>query len=115
MQKRFFNVVNGGLREGASVERSVNPRTGDPLWDAPVASIGDLDEAVAAAKKAFKSWSVTTTEERSAVLVKLAERIKEHGEELQEILASETGKSVSGRALPPGVPGGDADLCCSAS
>ena len=95
MQLQFFNVINGECRTGSNTERGVDPRTEEPLWDAPVASTGELDEAVEAARKAFEGWSVTTIEERKAVLAKVAERIKENAEELQEILARETGKSVS--------------------
>lgn len=95
MQIQFFNIINGECRSSTNVERGLDPRTEEALWEAPVASTEDLDEAVAAAQKAFKTWSVATIEERKAVLVKFAERIKQHGEELQHIVGRETGKSVS--------------------
>ncbi|MBE3044584.1 aldehyde dehydrogenase family protein [Candidatus Bathyarchaeota archaeon] len=102
---QFSNVINGECRAGSTTERGVNPRTEEQLWEAPVASAAELDEAVAAARKAFVSWSVTTTEERAAVLVKIAGRIGEHAEELQGIFAAETGKSVSAARFPWKCPG----------
>lgn len=100
MAAQFFNVVNGECRSSTNTERGVDPRTEEELWEAPVASAQDLDDAVAAAKEAFKAWSTTTVEERKAVLVKMAERIKGNAEELQELNAKETGKSVSVGAVP---------------
>ena len=92
---QFFNIVNGECRSGTSTDRGANPRTEQALWDAPLASTQDLDDAVAAAQAAFKSWSLTTIDERKAVVAKISETYTEHAEELQDILAQETGKSVS--------------------
>lgn len=95
MTYTFYNTINGENRIRANVHRGVDPRTEKELWDAPIASVEDLDEAVAAAEKALKTWSRSTIEERKEVLTKMAEKLKEHAAEIEEIVKLETGKSVS--------------------
>jgi hypothetical protein len=96
----FFNIVNGECRSSDDVHQGINPRTEELLWKAPLATVADLDEAVAAAEKALPEWSGHSLAERQALLVKLAETMKAHSAELQEIVMQETGKSVS---IPPDV------------
>jgi aminobutyraldehyde dehydrogenase len=70
-------LINGRFTDGAAApETIVNPATG-----APITTIGSADEAqvgaaVAAAQSAFKSWGRTTPQERSLMLLKLADRIE---------------------------------------
>ncbi len=101
----FYNIIDGERRpkaaaEGkaladAAVHYSVDPRNEEQLWPCPVASTRDLEEAIASANTAFKSWSQTTVAERQALLVRIAEQIKAHEVGLTDILRRETGKSVS--------------------
>jgi acyl-CoA reductase-like NAD-dependent aldehyde dehydrogenase len=93
MTYTFYNTINGEKRSSANVHRTVDPRTEQDLWDAPIATTQDLDEAVAAAEKALETWGRSTIEERKAALVKIAEKMKEHAAELEEIIRLETGKS----------------------
>ena len=46
----------------------VNPATEEPMYDVAVGSKADVDKAVAAARKAFETFSVTTREERIELL-----------------------------------------------
>lgn len=92
---KFFNIINGECRSSSRVHQCVNPRTEETLWDAPLASTDDLDEAVQAAKEAQKSWGKTTTAHRQQLLKQLGEKLEEHRQELVDILIQETGKSVS--------------------
>ena len=91
---KFWNVVNGEKRDGETAHQCLDPRTEEPLWDAPIASVKDLDEAVAAAQKAYKTWGKSTVDERKALLVKIAETYQANQEELFDIVMKETGKSV---------------------
>ena|ERR1700753_1727489 len=94
MEPQFFNVINDELRGSKETHRVANPRTEELLWDAPVASAQDLDDAVSSALKAFPAWAKSTTAERQAALVKLGEVLRDHEEELTDILMKESGKSV---------------------
>ncbi len=95
MQLQFHNIINDELRGSETTHKVTDPRTEEPLWPCPVASTQDFEDAVAAAQDAFKTWGRTTVPERQALLVKLAENLQEHAEELTEILRKETGKSAS--------------------
>ncbi|AEO71223.1 uncharacterized protein THITE_2123393 [Thermothielavioides terrestris NRRL 8126] len=93
MQPQFYNVINDELRGSKETHRVIDPRTEEELWPCPVATTQDFEDAVAAAQKAFTSWSQTTVAERQALLVKLADVIRDNAEELASILMRETGKS----------------------
>src|SRR3546814_1163614 len=51
-------------------------------WSSDVCSSDLVDDAVAAAKAAFKSWSQTTRDERLAVLTRIVEEYKKRGADL---------------------------------
>ncbi|KAK1980528.1 aldehyde dehydrogenase [Colletotrichum cereale] len=89
----FYNIIDGQRRASDSHHRCTDPRTEEPLWDAPIATLHDLEDAVAAAQKALLTWSKTTIKERSEYLSKIVHVYNAHKEELQEIIMKETGKS----------------------
>lgn len=91
---QFFNVINGERRSAASFHQVTDPRTEEPLWDAPVATSEDLEEAINAAQKAFKTWSKSTIPERQEALLKMVDLVNENAAELSEYARRETGKSV---------------------
>ncbi len=95
MQLQFYNVINDELHGSEETHQVTDPRTEEPLWPCPVATTQDFEDAVTAAQKAFKTWSLTTIPERQALLVKLAENLQDHADELTEIIRKETGKSAS--------------------
>ena len=64
------------------------------MWDAPLATTEDLEEAIAFAREAQSSWGRTSVTHRQALLKRLGERLEEHREELVAYLMKETGKSV---------------------
>jgi 1-pyrroline dehydrogenase len=81
--------------DGAS-EIIISPATGEKLAEVPKASAEDVDRAVAAARKAFdETWSETTPGERMSAMLKLADLVEEHGEELGRIESENVGKVLS--------------------
>src|ERR1700759_1313572 len=66
----------------------VNPATEEPMYEIALGSKADVDKAVAAAKRAFETFSQTSREERVALLTKVVEiykgRIKEIGASVSE-------------------------------
>lgn len=91
---QFYNIINGETRSSTTSHKVTDPRTEEALWDVPVATQADLEEAITAANKAFKTWGKTTIPERQAVLAKMSEVIEKHAPELSEMARRETGKSV---------------------
>jgi 1-pyrroline dehydrogenase len=95
-QARMF--VGGEFVDAVSGETLpvVNPATGEVIAHVPRAGEEDVDRAVRAAQKAFDEvWFDTTPGERSAMLLKLADRIEEHAEELGRLEAENVGKPIS--------------------
>ncbi|KAI1188421.1 Aldehyde/histidinol dehydrogenase [Nemania serpens] len=89
----FYNVIDGKPRGSGANEQVVDPRTEEALWDVPVASARDLDDAVEAANRAFKTWKLTTPAERHKVLQDIADCLRVNKDLLAQIHAKETGKS----------------------
>jgi betaine-aldehyde dehydrogenase/aminobutyraldehyde dehydrogenase len=91
------NFIGGEWVDSASGETMevLNPATGEVIAEVPKASAKDVDRAVQAAKKAFEEWFETTPGERAEVLLKLADVIDEHAEELAELESRNVGKPLS--------------------
>jgi aminobutyraldehyde dehydrogenase len=86
-------LIGGRFVAGeAAPERALNPRTGERLADVPSASLAQVDAAIAAARRAFGTWSRTTPGERSRALLKLADAIEADAPALAKIEAANTGK-----------------------
>ncbi len=80
---------SGGARETQEV---LNPATGQPLAPLPLASIQDLDDALEAAERGFRTWRATPPEMRAAVLIKAAALLRERAERIATIATLEQGK-----------------------
>jgi delta 1-pyrroline-5-carboxylate dehydrogenase len=68
----FRLMINGRPTPGASTLDVINPATGQRLTTCARADKAQLDEAVAAAKTAFVTWSVTSLDQRRQALLKIA-------------------------------------------
>jgi betaine-aldehyde dehydrogenase len=93
---KLQNFIDGELVDAAdrATEEVLNPATGEPIAEAPLSSAEDVDRAVAAARRAFDSWSRTTPKERSERLLALADVFEEHAGELSAIESAEAGKPI---------------------
>jgi 1-pyrroline dehydrogenase len=80
--------------EGETME-VLNPATGETIAEVPRGSAKDVDRAVAAAKQALPEWLETTPGERAELLLKLADALDEHAEELAQLESLNVGKPLS--------------------
>ena len=86
-------LINGKFTPGQGAEESiVNPATGKPVATVPEASAAQVDTAVLAARSAFKTWGQTTPQERSLLLLRLAERIEQDAAAFAELESLNCGK-----------------------
>ena len=95
--RTLSNFIDGEFRpalDGAT-EPVLNPATGEEIAQAPLSGAADIDAAVAAAKRAFETWSQTTPAARADALLALAAKIEEHGEELAREEAINAGKPLA--------------------
>lgn len=81
--------------EGGQRREVINPATEEPCAAITVGTKADVDKAVAAARRAFKSWSQTTREERLAVMERIVAEYKKRGADLAVAMAEEMGAPVS--------------------
>ena len=95
--ERYENLVGGewvGAADGGTME-VLNPATGETIAEVPRGTAADVDRAVAAAKKALPEWLETTPAERAEVLLKLADLIDAHSDELAQLESLNVGKPLS--------------------
>jgi len=81
--------LNGQGRKGEDV---INPASGKALAHLPHASTADLDEALAAAQKGFKLWKETSAYDRSKIMRKAADLLRERNEHVARVQTQEQGK-----------------------
>jgi len=97
-EKTVLRNVVGGEHVDAADGRSmdlVDPTTGEVFGSAPMSGGEDVDRAYAAASTAFESWRDTTPSERQRALLRFADLVEEHADELVELESRNTGKPVA--------------------
>jgi len=88
-------LIGSSLEMGTEVEEEIlNPRTGKCVLSLAEASQDQIDRAVQAARDAFPTWSRTTPGDRSARLLKIADRIEAEAEEFARLEALNCGKPL---------------------
>lgn len=89
-------IIDG---ERVALDRTIevlDPSTGEVCATIPRGGAGEIDAAVAAARRAFeREWRATTPAQRGALLRALSSLITEHGDELARLESLDTGKPVS--------------------
>jgi len=90
------NYINGNLVKpiSGSYLDCINPATAEVFAQIPDSTEADVELAVTAAKKAFTTWSKTTTEERFKILNKIADLIDANLEELALAETNDNGKPL---------------------
>jgi aminobutyraldehyde dehydrogenase len=97
-------LINGALVAGQGTDEPVlDPATGKTIATVREASAQQVDAAVKAAAGAFGQWSQTTPQERSLLLLKLAERLEQEGPAYAELESRNCGKPRA-RVLPDELP-----------
>ena len=81
--------LNGEGREGEDV---INPATGKALGHLPHASTADLDAAIAAAEKGLAVWKSTSAYDRSKIMRKAADLLRERYDHVSKVQTQEQGK-----------------------
>jgi malonate-semialdehyde dehydrogenase (acetylating)/methylmalonate-semialdehyde dehydrogenase len=78
--------------QGGTVGPVFNPATGQKSADVEFATVGDVDQAVSAAKQAFPAWRALSLARRAEIFFRIRELLHERREELARIVVSEHGK-----------------------
>ena len=72
--------------------RSIDPASGEIVWEGPSSSPDDVDAALAAARAALLGWRSASLESRVAAVQRFADAVLEDAEGLAEVISRETGK-----------------------
>jgi malonate-semialdehyde dehydrogenase (acetylating) / methylmalonate-semialdehyde dehydrogenase len=93
--KVLQNFINGQWVDAKTKKFDIvpNPATGEELASVPISSREDLDDAVQAAKQAFKTWSKTPVPKRARILFTYHQLLVQHWDELATLITKENGKS----------------------
>lgn len=88
-------LINGEMVQSSSSEwiPLTDPATQNVIAKVPCATAQEVDDAVAAAKAAFKIWKEVPVSERARLMLRYQALLKEHHDELATILSGETGKT----------------------
>lgn len=83
--------------ESGETFATVNPSTGEEICRVAAADAPDVNKAVAAARNAFEHgpWRRMNASERGLLLLRLADLIERHADELAQLEALDNGKPVS--------------------
>src|SRR5579871_3741310 len=89
--------IDGKWRPAASGKTIpvLNPATEDVVGTVAHAAKADLDEALAAAEKGFKAWRAVSSYERSKLMRKAADLIRERAEAIATLMTMEQGKILA--------------------
>ena len=74
---------------------TVDPATGEVLGTLPIAAADEVDEAVARARAAQPAWARVDPTERTKILLRLAQLVAEHADELAELESRDVGKPIA--------------------
>ena len=86
--------INGEWRKTANDLPVLNPATEEEIGRLPHAEISDLDDALEAAEKGFRTWSQVAPIERANILIRAAGIMRERQEEIATAITAEHGKPL---------------------
>lgn len=94
--KKFY--IDGAWRDPVGTVRAldvINPATEQPMGCIALAANADIDMAVAAARRAFETFSLTSRDERVALLGRIVAVFQRRYEEMAQIISAEMGCPIT--------------------
>lgn len=90
-------LINGEFRQSKTTKfiDVHNPATGEVVCRTPEATLDEMNEAVDAASAAFKEWRKVSVSNRARVMFKLQAAIRDHQEEIAQLITREYGKVLA--------------------
>ena len=109
MYEKYGQFIDGKWQKSASGETYdvINPATEEIIGKASKANSEDIQKALKSAEKGLKIWRNTSPWERSKIIRKISELIKQRVDVLSKWLTLEVGKPLT---EGPGEVGGAADI-----
>ena len=97
MREILQNYIDGKWvdSEGGTRHEVISPGTEEAVSVITLGTKADVDKAVAAARRAYKTFSKTTREERLALMGRIVDEYKKRSKDLAQSMAEEMGAPVS--------------------
>jgi acyl-CoA reductase-like NAD-dependent aldehyde dehydrogenase len=95
MESVAAHTIDGAAVDGIGYFDVINPATASAFARAPDASREQLDQAVTAARRAFRSWRTVPAQERKQILSGFAAAIRAQTQDLAQLLTREQGKPLA--------------------
>lgn len=94
---RISHWIDGKVVESTSGNSApvYNPATGEQTGAVDLASLSEVDAAVASAKAAFPAWRATSLSKRAEVMFRMRELVDANRKEIASLLTAEHGKVLS--------------------
>ncbi|HHK74857.1 MAG TPA: CoA-acylating methylmalonate-semialdehyde dehydrogenase, partial [Rhizobiales bacterium] len=95
MLRQIDNFIDGKRVKGSSGNFAdvVNPATGEVIAQTPLASVEEVQGAIASAQKALPEWAALPPAKRTEIFFNFRDLLKKHAEELAPLLSREHGKT----------------------
>ncbi|MDU6411442.1 MAG: betaine-aldehyde dehydrogenase [Yersiniaceae bacterium] len=106
LQKLYINGTYTDCADGQTFD-AINPANGEVIAQVQAATAADVDRAVAAAAKGQKVWAAMTAMQRSRILRRAVDILRERNDELAAIETADTGKPLSETTTVDIVTGAD--------
>jgi len=92
----YQQLIGGSFVDAADGRTAevINPANDRPIATVPASSGEDVDRAVNAAATAFESWKKTTPQDRSLLLLKIADALEAKADEIGRLESANAGKPV---------------------
>ena len=87
-------VAGRWIDGGSAPFQSIDPASGEAVWDGEAAEPACVRAAFAAARGAFSDWALTPFEARRTVVERFEAILKDKAEDFAELIARETGKPL---------------------
>ncbi|MBB3302454.1 NAD-dependent succinate-semialdehyde dehydrogenase [Rhizobium leguminosarum] len=97
MYRNFGLFIGGQWRdaEDKATAEVMSPVTQDALGSVPVATVGDTQQALTAARKGFDAWKATSAFARADALHRIADEMLRRTDEAKRMISLETGKPIA--------------------
>ena len=87
-------LINGRRVTAEKTFPVINPATEEVIAQAPEVEAASVEQALAAAKDAFQTWSHMPLAQRQSFILKYAELLEQNRDEIIDLLIAETGKPI---------------------
>ncbi|HQE26012.1 MAG TPA: aldehyde dehydrogenase family protein, partial [Candidatus Atribacteria bacterium] len=93
MVLHYSSFINGIEQKGEGEIKVVDPSNGKVFATVSKVTVNQIEEVIERAYRAFEDWSQRLASERSRILFRAADKVREEAKDIGRLLAQEQGKA----------------------